>query len=98
MDRPEDVQPHPSTGKVYVILTNNERRKPEQTDKANPRPENNFGHIIEMTAPDADHTAATYRWDMLIKCGDPLCDGGRRALASRHQRERLVRCPGQLRD
>ena len=38
MDRPEDVQPHPSSGKVIVILTNNERRRPEQVDKANPRP------------------------------------------------------------
>jgi secreted PhoX family phosphatase len=71
MDRPEDVQPHPSSGKVIVIFTNNERRRPEQVDKANPRPENNFGHIIEMTAPDGDHTAGTYRWDMLVKCGDP---------------------------
>jgi uncharacterized protein len=71
MDRPEDVQPHPTSGKVIVILTNNERRRPEQGDKANPRPENNFGHIVEMTAPDGDHTAATYRWGMLVKCGDP---------------------------
>ena len=49
MDRPEDVQPHPTSGKVFVILTNNERRRPEQVDKANPRPQNEFGHIIEMT-------------------------------------------------
>ena len=71
MDRPEDVQPAPGTGKVYVMLTNNERRRPEQVDKANPRPQNEFGHIIEMTAPDGDHAAATFKWDMLIKCGDP---------------------------
>jgi hypothetical protein len=71
MDRPEDVQPHPSNGKVFVMLTNNAQRKPDQLDKANPRPESQFGHIIEMTAPDADHTAATYRWNILIKCGDP---------------------------
>ncbi len=71
MDRPEDVQPHPSNGKVYVMLTNNARRRPEQADKANPRPENTFGHVIELTAPDGDHAAATYRWDILIKCGDP---------------------------
>ena len=71
MDRPEDVQPHPTNGKVYILLTNNARRRPEQADKANPRPENVFGHIIEMTAPDGDHTAATFRWDILIKCGDP---------------------------
>jgi uncharacterized protein len=71
MDRPEDVQPAPGTGKVYIMLTNNERRRPEEVDKANPRPQNEFGHIIEMTAPDGDHTAATFTWDMLIKCGDP---------------------------
>jgi secreted PhoX family phosphatase len=71
MDRPEDVQPHPTSGKVIVILTNNERRRPEQIDKANPRPQNDFGHIIEMTAPDADHTASAYTWDMLVVCGDP---------------------------
>jgi secreted PhoX family phosphatase len=71
MDRPEDVQPHPSSGKVFVLLTNNAQRKPEQVNKANPRPENYFGHIIEMTAPDGDHAAETYRWDVLIRCGDP---------------------------
>ena len=71
MDRPEDVQPHPTSGKVFVLLTNNAQRRPEQIDKANPRPENHFGHVIEMTVPDGDHAAATYRWDILIKCGDP---------------------------
>jgi secreted PhoX family phosphatase len=71
MDRPEDVQPHPTNGKVFLMLTNNAARKPEQVDKANPRPESQFGHVVEMTAPDADHTANTYRWDILIKCGDP---------------------------
>jgi secreted PhoX family phosphatase len=71
MDRPEDVQPHPTSGKVVVILTNNAQRRPDRLDKANPRPENHFGHIIEMTAPDGDHAAGTYRWDILIKCGDP---------------------------
>jgi secreted PhoX family phosphatase len=71
MDRPEDVQPHPASGKVFVMLTNNHRRTPAQVDKANPRPVNLFGHIVEMTAPGADHTAETYRWDVLIRCGDP---------------------------
>ena len=71
MDRPEDVQPVPGTGKVIVILTNNERRRPEEVDKANPRPHNEFGHIIELAAPDGDHAATTFTWDMLIKCGDP---------------------------
>jgi len=71
MDRPEDVQPQPFSGRVYVLLTNNAQRRPEQVDKANPRPVNDFGHIIEMTAPDGDHAAETFTWDILIKCGDP---------------------------
>ncbi|QPC88012.1 DUF839 domain-containing protein [Mesorhizobium sp. NBSH29] len=71
MDRPEDVEANPETGKVYVMLTNNSRRKPEQVDKANPRPENLFGHIVEMTAPNKDHAADTFTWEILVKCGDP---------------------------
>jgi secreted PhoX family phosphatase len=54
-----------------VILTNNNRRKPEQIDPANPRAENRFGHIIEMLPPGGDHSAAQYKWDVLVKCGDP---------------------------
>ena len=71
MDRPEDIDVNPKTGKVYVMLTNNSRRKPEQIDAANPRPENLFGHIIEMTPPDGDHAAQTASWDILVRCGDP---------------------------
>ncbi len=71
MDRPEDVEPNRRTGKVYAMLTNNERRKADQKNAANPRAENAFGHIIEMTPPDNDHTAARFTWDLLVVCGDP---------------------------
>jgi secreted PhoX family phosphatase len=71
MDRPEDVEVSPKTGKVYVMLTFNEKRKPEQVDAANPRAGNRFGHIIEITPDGGDHAAPTFKWEILVKCGDP---------------------------
>ncbi|MEQ8603870.1 MAG: PhoX family phosphatase [Marivibrio sp.] len=76
MDRPEDVQPNPATGKVYVMLTNNSKRTADQLNAANPRPENGHGHIIEISAPYGDHAAATMTWDMLVMCGEPTGDVG----------------------
>ncbi|MGE3247457.1 MAG: PhoX family phosphatase, partial [Beijerinckiaceae bacterium] len=70
MDRPEDVEANPRTGKVYVMLTNNSRRKADQVDAANPRAQNDFGHIIEMIPADGDHAATKFRWEILVKCGD----------------------------
>ncbi|HEV7253041.1 MAG TPA: PhoX family phosphatase [Mesorhizobium sp.] len=70
MDRPEDISPG-RDGSIFVMLTNNTRRKPEQVDPANPRPDNKFGHIVEMKAPDGDHAATEFTWDILVQCGDP---------------------------
>ena len=69
MDRPEDVEPNPKTGKVYVMLTNNTRRKAEQVDATNPRADNKFGHIVEMV-DDGGPAGLTFTWNVLVKCGD----------------------------
>jgi len=71
MDRPEDVEANPATGKVYVMLTNNTKRKAEQIDAANPRAENAFGHIIEIAEDGGDFAATKGKWEVLLKCGDP---------------------------
>ncbi len=71
MDRPEDVEPDPRTGSVWVMLTNNHKRRPEQVDAANPRAYNRFGHIVQIMEPDGDFTATRSRWEILVKCGDP---------------------------
>ncbi|MGB5863721.1 MAG: PhoX family phosphatase [Sulfitobacter sp.] len=70
MDRPEDAQPR-GDGTVYLMLTNNSKRKPDQIDAANPRPESAFGHIIEVKEEGGDHGAPLGKWSILVRCGDP---------------------------
>ncbi len=71
MDRPEDVEANEKNGKVYVMLTNNSKREADDTNAANPREKNKYGHIIEMTPDEGDHTSTKFRWDILVQCGDP---------------------------
>ncbi|WP_038469786.1 PhoX family phosphatase [Arthrobacter sp. PAMC 25486] len=74
MDRCEDVEPNPTTGKVYVACTNNSKRgvdKGAKADEANPRTENRDGHIVEITEKGDDSTATVFNWNLLMLCGDP---------------------------
>jgi uncharacterized protein len=75
MDRPEDIETSQATGKVYVVLTKNDKRKADQADAANARPGNKWGHIVELTPPGEagglDHAAARFEWSAFILAGDP---------------------------
>ncbi|MDX2178116.1 MAG: PhoX family phosphatase [Bryobacteraceae bacterium] len=74
MDRPEDVEASPVTGKVYIACTNNTSRGTGTNpapDAANPRASNRWGHIVEITEAGGDNAALTFRWDMFMVCGDP---------------------------
>ncbi|HEX6101455.1 MAG TPA: alkaline phosphatase PhoX, partial [Alphaproteobacteria bacterium] len=76
MDRPEDVEPNPVNGRVYVMLANNTRRKEEQVDAVNPRASNAHGQVVELVPPggegaDADHTADRYAWNLFLIAGNP---------------------------
>ncbi len=75
MDRPEDIEPNPRSGRVYVVLTYNERRKADQLNPANPRAENKWGQIIEIIPPlkngKPDHTATECRWEFFLLAGNP---------------------------
>jgi uncharacterized protein len=71
MDRPEDFEANPVTGKVYLVCTNNRNRAAANVDTANPRAANRHGHIIEMIEAGNDPTATSFRWEMFMMCGDP---------------------------
>jgi len=71
MDRPEDFEANPKTGKLYVALTNNDKRGAEGSagpDSANPRNDNKSGQILEITD---NHASTDFTWDLLLVCGDP---------------------------
>ncbi len=73
MDRPEDVETNPATGLVYVVLTGNPVRS--DTNPANPRSLNMYGHILELLPPrtngQPDHAADRFAWQPFILAGDP---------------------------
>ena len=70
MDRPEWGAVDPDSGEVYFTLTNNTRRTEAQVDPANPRAQNQFGHIIRWTEARGDHASTTFAWDLFVIAGD----------------------------
>ena len=74
MDRPEDIQPSPVTGKVYVALTNNTNRgvgANAAADEANPRNANKHGHILELTERLGRPESLSFGWSLFLVAGDP---------------------------
>jgi len=82
MDRPEDVEPSPVTGRVYMALTKNGDRESRRGDFmgreidlgpnfANPRPKNDFGHIVELIEDNNDAASERFSWNVFLLAGDP---------------------------
>jgi secreted PhoX family phosphatase len=84
MDRTEDIEANPVSGRIYVACTRNEQRTAgaahlmyagreidSGTDRANPRGANPFGHIIEIREAGDDHTAREFSWEVFLLGGDP---------------------------
>ncbi|WP_405571262.1 PhoX family protein [Streptomyces sp. NBC_01167] len=74
MDRPEDVEPSPRTGRVYVALTNNtDRGKAGKAgaDEANPRNANKHGQILELAENWDDPAGDGFAWRLFLVAGDP---------------------------
>ena len=84
MDRPEDVEANPVSGRIYVACTRNDSRTGESTlrsysgreidlgpNAANPRGNNEYGHIIEIREAGDDQTSLEFSWEVFILAGDP---------------------------
>ena len=87
MDRPEDIEASPKTGKVYAALTNNKYRGKagskddkgkERTDGAG-RPLDKAIEVAPITENknglvlemEDDHAGTKGKWNLLLVCGDP---------------------------
>jgi secreted PhoX family phosphatase len=83
MDRPEDVEPSPITGRIYIACTKSDDRgvtdrktwygrEPDTgVNAANPRPDNRSGHIVEITEDGDDGTATRFTWNVFLLAGNP---------------------------
>lgn len=74
MDRPEDIEPSPRTGRVYVALTNNSNRGKGTNpgaDEANPRNLNKHGQILELAEHWDDPSSDGFAWRLFLVAGDP---------------------------
>jgi uncharacterized protein len=74
MDRPEDVEASPRTGRVYAALTNNKERGAKGEagpDEANPRNSNKHGQVLEFAEKGDDAAAHSFTWRLFLVCGDP---------------------------
>lgn len=67
MDRPEWGAVNPDNGDVYFTLTNNSER--QETDAANPRKPNSYGHIIRWRESSRDYAGTRFRWDIYLLGG-----------------------------
>lgn len=70
MDRPEWGTVHPQTLEPYMVLTNNSNRTPGDTDAANPRGPNPFGHIIRWRERGNRAFARKFGWELFVLGGE----------------------------
>ncbi|MEY2849562.1 MAG: hypothetical protein RI885_2229 [Actinomycetota bacterium] len=99
MDRCEDVEPSLRTGKIYVACTNNsDRGKPgkEGATEANPRVSNRDGHIVEITEDRGDATSTTFRWNLLLVCGDPATNASTYFAGFPREKVSPISCPDNV--
>lgn len=74
MDRPEWVAINPKSQQVFCTLTNNKNRgikAGQETNNANPRENNIYGHIIRWQPKNGQHSSDSFDWDIYVMAGNP---------------------------
>jgi uncharacterized protein len=72
LDRPEWNAVHPQTQDVYLTLTNGTGWG--APGGPNPRTPNPYGHILQVSHAQGDHTATRMQWSVYLRAGDPAFD------------------------
>ncbi len=99
MDRPEDVEPNPVTGRVYVACTNNTSRGADGAEGAtepNPRTTNRDGHVVEIVEDRDDAASLTFRWNLLLVAGDPSANASTYFAGYPREKVSPISCPDNL--
>jgi len=69
MDRPEDVEIHPRTQRVYVVMTKDAASPGDNA--ANRRRGNIWGHVLELDEDGGRLSAQSFTWRPFLLCGPP---------------------------
>jgi len=59
-------------------------------DAANPRPDNDYGHIIRWRETGGVVTATTFEWDIFVLCGDKNVWGTSKTLGASYNKDNFI--------
>jgi len=70
-DAPGGIAIAPGNAALYLACAGNPERMPGDTNPLNPRANDDNGHIVVLTPPQADITAKTFAGNLAIAAGNP---------------------------
>lgn len=98
MDRPEWIAADNKGQYIYATMTNNTKRKANETNSANPRANNLYGQIIRFRESGDNHTGSKFSYNIFALAGNPLIykKGDLRAGSSNITKDNLFNSPDGL--